>query len=435
MKLYNIFSTLARKFHIKEASLVFIGQAIGIVGSLVLIKICTNQLSMADYGRLTLGLAVGGVINQVVLGPIAAGVSRFYNIAQNQNEIRRFLLGTLRLTLFTTIMLMIISIIVMMILYKSREKGWTYQIGITLIYSIIFGVFSLLNGIQNSARNRTMVVFNTVLDAIIRPAFLGLLILADKINATSVVAAYLAAVTLIVAIQITVLYYQHCGGSDEGDSVEFIKQILRYSWPFAIWGCFSWAQQSSDRWSLEYFSDASNVGAYSVLFQLGYSPGVIISGMLMMFFAPLVYQKYGSFLESKGNKKVSHIISRLCIVSFGVTLTLFLIALVSHQYLISIFSHNNYDSVSYLLPWMILSSGLFSTGQIFALKIMGELDTRRLIPMKIGTSLIGVSLNSIGAFLFGLVGVVMAINIYSMIYFIWSLALAYPKYQKDERRL
>jgi hypothetical protein len=75
--------------------------------------------------------------------------------------------------------------------------------------------------------------------------------------------------------------------------------------------------------------------------------------------------------------------------------------------------------VSHLLPWLILSSGIFAAGQVLSIDRMNALDTKALIAPKVITAIMGGLLNILGAYLYGLEGVVAASLLFSVIYFGW----------------
>ena len=79
--------------------------------------------------------------------------------------------------------------------------------------------------------------------------------------------------------------------------------------------------------------------------------------------------------------------------------------------------------MSYLLPWMLLASGLFAAGQTIALRLMSLLQTKMLIVPKILTAVFGIGLSSGGAYHSGIKGVVVAQVLFSATYFGWMLLL------------
>ena len=68
---------------------------------------------------------------------------------------------------------------------------------------------------------------------------------------------------------------------------------------------------------------------------------------------------------------------------------------------------------------MVLAGGIFSIGQFLALQLMTELQTAKLMTVKIVTALLGVILNLSGGYLFGLKGVLAGQLVFSLFYCFW----------------
>jgi hypothetical protein len=74
---------------------------------------------------------------------------------------------------------------------------------------------------------------------------------------------------------------------------------------------------------------------------------------------------------------------------------------------------------------VVLAGGLFAVGQMLSLKLMSEIRAKSLIQVKIGTAMVGVGTNLLGAWLFGLAGVVVALVVFSTLYLVWMFYLAW----------
>jgi O-antigen/teichoic acid export membrane protein len=161
-----------------------------------------------------------------------------------------------------------------------------------------------------------------------------------------------------------------------------------------------------------------------VLFQLGFTPIALITGMAMSFFGPILYQRSGDATDHARNTNVHRIGWRLTYCSLIVTLLGFAITLTMHEWLFSMLVATEYRIISHLLPWVVLAGGIFAAGQILALKLMSEMKSSAMTKAKIITALIGTLLNVTGAALAGLQGVLWAMLIFSVIYFIWMALLS-----------
>jgi O-antigen/teichoic acid export membrane protein len=92
-----------------------------------------------------------------------------------------------------------------------------------------------------------------------------------------------------------------------------------------------------------------------------------------------------------------------------------------HDWIFHVFVAEKYASVSYLLPWLTLSGGIFAAAQMLSIDRMSALDTKGLIAPKVVTAIAGGLLNLAGAYLYGIQGVVAASLIFSLVYFGWLL--------------
>jgi O-antigen/teichoic acid export membrane protein len=201
--------------------------------------------------------------------------------------------------------------------------------------------------------------------------------------------------------------------------------MLVYSWPFSAWGIFTWLQQSSDRWALEIFTSTQEVGFYAVLFQLGYTPIALATGLAITFLGPILYQRSGDASDHSRNANVHRLIWRITIFCLLITLMGFLFALGLHTLIFRLLVAVEYRAVSYLLPWVVLAGGIFAAGQMLSLKLMSEMKPATMIRAKIITALLGVLLNIYGASVGGLQGIVVALVAFSAIYLSWMVWLAY----------
>ncbi|MBK7312915.1 hypothetical protein [Candidatus Aalborgicola defluviihabitans] len=111
-------------------------------------------------------------------------------------------------------------------------------------------------------------------------------------------------------------------------------------------------------------------------------------------------------------------------LSLAATGLAFFVALLLHKWLFKLFVAENYSTASYLLPWVILAGGLFSAGQILALKLMSEMRPESMTVVKVTTAIGGVGLNIWCASYFGIAGVVASLVIFSFVYCIWMAWLA-----------
>ncbi len=412
----------------KEGFWVVLGQAMAVLGALVGVRLLTELLDPAAYGELALGMTVATLVNQTVLGPLSNGVTRFYAPAQEQGDLGGYLKATRRLVSSATgIIILMILLTVVGLLIAGRTEWIAIAIA-ALVFAIFSGYNAILSGIQNAARQRSIVALHQGMESWAR--FLvaaGLMVL---LGATSTVAmvGYAVAVILVLGSQ-TIFFRKIVPKNINTANKERIwqEQIWKYSLPFASWGIFSWAQQASDRWALGLFATTQDVGLYAVLFQLGYYPMAMTSGMATQFLAPIFYQRAGDVSDSQRNANVNKLSWQLTRLSLAVTGVVFLGALLFHTQIFRILVAKEYASVSHLLPWMLLAGGIFAAGQTITLNLMSQMKTQTMMTAKIVTALLGVTLNFAGAYWYGITGIVIAGILFSAAHFFWMAVLAKNK--------
>lgn len=408
----------------KESFWIVVGQAMAVLGSLVGVRLLTELLDPAAYGELALGMTVSTLINLIVFGPLGAGVTRFYAPAVERSDLGGYLKAVRRLVLAAT------GIIALMVLFVGTGlliAGRTEWIAITsaaLIFAILSGYNSILSGIQNAARQRSVVALNQGMEPWAR--FLVAAGLIWWLGATSTVTmiGYVIGSVLVLASQY--VFFRKIAHKNNGSTnhQNWRGQILKYSWPFGAWGIFVWAQSASDRWALGLFATTQEVGWYAVLFQLGYYPISMATGMAAQLLTPIFYQHAGDGSDSERNAKVNSLSWRLTGLALGMTGIVFLVAMLFHTQIFQIFVAKEYASVSRLLPWMMLSGGVFAASQTMALNLMSQMKAHTMMAAKITTALLGVAFNFGGAYWYGIEGIVIASLLFSVSYLLWMLMLS-----------
>ncbi len=404
------------------------GQAAAALGSMVGVRLLTGVLSPSAYGELSLGMTLGTLVNQVVLGPLGGAALRFSAPAKEAGELGPFLTVLRQLIGSATAIVLILTAGASLILWVAGQTRWLGLAALAFGFALFSGYSSALNGLQNAARQRTIVAWHQALFAWAR--FLAAVGLVRLLGATSAIAmlGYLLSTLLVVLSQLwfyrrTVRLADTASSSPKSRLNHWRSQILSYGWPFAIWGSFTWAQLASDRWALQAFSTTQDVGLYSVLYQLGYYPITVLAGLMVQLVSPVAFEKAGDASDPSRLQEVNAIVRALTVGSLLLTGGAVLVAFILHEPIFRWLAAPGYRAVSWLLPGVVLAGGLFATGQFAILSLLSGVETRILVAPKVVMAIIGLLLNLAGAAYRGIVGVVGAGIVTALMYLAWILSL------------
>lgn len=393
-------------------------------------KFLTTFLSEADYGTLALYNITATLPNLLFFAPLGQGIGRYYPIAQEKAELPQFDRQFTQLFRSGSAIAGFAGLMSAVVCFCAGSFHWA-------IASLLIAALSVLNaynaycyGLQNAARQRILALGLETGDRVLQQGLAILLlwlVLGDPLMA---LAGYAGSAMLFWFINQH--YYlktfpetgqrpppESLGHSES--AVHYGRDILRYAWPFMLFGAFTWAQTASDRWALELLCSTESVGQYAVLNQIGFQSLSLLIGSISYFLIPILYNRAGS-LEQAGQFREANRLNNwyLC---FNAVLTMGLCSVFWFfgAGVVRLLSAEKYVPIASLLPIMALAGGLFNFGQTYSMRFMFGLQTQQLLYPKIGAALIGVCLNFYAVSHYGLVGLVWAAVIGQMIYLIFLL--------------
>jgi O-antigen/teichoic acid export membrane protein len=411
-----------------EAVWVALGQGVAALGGIVGVRCLTTYLNPSCYGELALALTIVMLSQQLILGPLGQALMRFFAPMQEANRLPAFFRAAALLLSQASGILLLVAIASSLGLWALGQARWAWIVALATPLAVLVGCNGALDGVQNAARHRIVVAWHQGIGQWLR---FGLAIfLITILGSSSIVAlfGYALGAAIVLTSQLVFLE-KHLAkriaqtGDDE-DFKDSVRQMRNYAWPFSGWGLFTWAQLASDRWALQMFTCTGTVGLYAALFQVGYNPLYLVAGFAVQLFQPIVFSWAGDASDAARLNRAYRLNYTLLLGSLAVTVVGTIVAFVFHNQIFCLVVAPQYRHVAGFLPYMVLASGLFASGQIASTIFLIAGKTERLLGPKIGTAVMCVILNCLGAYRFGLAGVVLSNVAFSVAYLVWVSVLA-----------
>jgi O-antigen/teichoic acid export membrane protein len=410
------------------------GQIATVAGAIVGTRFLTRLLVPAAYGDLALALTVVALLSLVGYGPIGNAVGRFYAVAHERGTLRCFFRATTMLYGQYHVGVCCLALFGLLI-YRGEKApaAWTSMGLGAIALSLVNGAGGLLDAMQNAARQRLVVAWHQAAGQWLRLVGAIVCIHWAGATATSALSGYVGGAILVLGSQF--LFFKlrlrslaAAEPSPQKAIVALITGEMRsYSNPFLAFAAIAWLQQSSDRWILALFGSRTEVGLYQTLNQVGYSPLMQLSSLISLVVAPVLFFQAGDGTDGGRVHRTRGRVRQLSWLMFVGTLVLAGFLWLLGKPLFALVVAPEYRSAARYLPLAALAGGLFATGQMLTTDALVQMNSKALVAPKIGSALLAVGLNYVGARAFGMPGVVWAGVVASSAYALWMVVLARRK--------
>ncbi len=410
---------------VKVAGIVFIGLLISKLLTYGY-RLIAARIGVEEYGLLSLGLAVFGVLTTITVAGLDLGVLRyvaFYNGKKDKERTRSVIVSSLKICL-------IFSLIFAFLMFFSAE--W---VSITLFHnaalSVILKMFSfiipffslgmvLLAAIRSFQKIEYSILAKEISENVIKVALTIALVYAGY-GLFGAVAGYMIAV--VSSFSLAFYFLQKKVFPILKTSVRPIplgRELFAYSWPLMFTNILNLILSWTDTLMIGYFRTVSEVGIYNVALPTATLMTVIPLALLGLFI-PVATE-----LVAKDNRKeleqMYKVTSRW---SFFLNFPIFLVMILfSGQILRIMFGAEYIGGASSLIiivfGYLIYSVFIFSTKILQAIKM-----TKSILVISVITAVSNVILNFYLIPAYGIVGGAMSISFAFMLHGMLSVILSY----------
>src|SRR5579863_9829267 len=367
--------------HLKEASWVAIGQVTAAVGALLAIKACTSVLDPAEFGRFSAVLAIAGLGQACLFGPIAQSATRFLSVARKNGVLDAYWYALVKLYFMGAF-----AAIACAFSLTLTGFGDLLPMPSTLVvlYTLAAGLQTIQLAAINAARLRNVVAALQIADALLRPAFVLIVVFIIDGSSRGVISSYIATSTIIILL--AAFQAMSAGRRPRLPSLRslrtiasnsIVKHITSFASFFAVFGFLGAIGSHGERLLLLEFVPWKDVGIYALLAQLAMAPNLIMTNLVNQYYLPIVFQS-----DLRGSSKLGRSYYYYLAFNIAGMIAIALCEAILGPWIVPLFSSQSFLGHEDLLFYLAVSAGLFNLGQQLILPGMRENRLSAYLPSK-----------------------------------------------------
>lgn len=410
--------TIRELVRAKEVIWVGVGQIAQFFGGLVFLKVATNCLTPAEFGTFTVLLTIATLVQTVVLGGVQGAVTRFYWVSKSEGDLPSFIGSMAMIGLALATVIAAVGMIAADTFGRNAQTEMASAVLALTVLAVLTVFSGLINAMDTGARRQGLVSLHTAGSLWLRAAAILVVI---PVAAQGYVAALWSVALGSVGILLSQTLFLLWNEKITVNAVSLRRwsgSTLVFALPYMSWGIITWGQQVADRWLLQVFADSQAVGEYVALYQLAYSPVLLISAAVQRLATPVLYEQIGDASETPRVKLAMRIQTQLIAGVFAIGAGLALIAALAHDKCIGLVLGALYRDKSYLLPLFVLAATLMSSYHLAGAIVPAIFQAKKMILPLATMSTVSIAIMAVGAQLGGVEGLAIGLFVSGLGFFV-----------------
>ena len=281
---------------------------------IVALPIITRLFTPADYGNYVLVIATVSILSTLV-GWVSMSVVRFYPAYEKEGKTAEFTELIIKLTFLSIFVIFVISLCILLPLQGYIPENLYYLFGIGIIVFILTSCFVVLLDFLRIKRRIKWYSGFFVWNSISALVFGVLFVILFHLG----VEGLLLGTILSISFALPSLWKIAMGKLRIRDRAIPFKptiEMMKYSFPLVVGNLAAWILSLSDRYVLEFFRGAHEVGVYSISYSISQSSIMIFISLFFLSFNPLAiitWEKEGEKVSQKFVSQGTRYFLLLCI--------------------------------------------------------------------------------------------------------------------------
>ena len=399
---------------VKEGAWVASGQALSALAALVSIRIMTELLPPAEFGRLTLLMGAAALALGLAATPRLQAVMRYYPEWYGQGKVSVLRKTAIRQMYFPVT-----------VAAAALAGGWgvyamftgqVWWVGFLLAALLVVdAVRSFELVLLNAARRQRSSAIIHAADGWLRPLLTIPAVLMLGQNAEIALAGHVAGSLLLLVL---LRQYARLEGKEASPSAvprdevpgvqqELAAAIQRYAWPLVPLAFFGWLISTGDRYIIAGILSMADVGLYAAALGLTSRPFLMMSGVIELTLRPVLQNAIAT-----GNQVVIDAAKRrmLLTIAAGSALGVLGFFLLS-ELAARLFLAEEYQAAAGLMPLVALGYAFYAISSVYSRFCYAFDATGSILILTVVSSLASIAVLVPLAIWFGLIGAVMVVPV------------------------
>ncbi|ULO08642.1 polysaccharide biosynthesis C-terminal domain-containing protein [Paenibacillus sp. 19GGS1-52] len=378
--------------------------------TLISTAIFTNLLDTSEYGYFMLAMSVINILTAVSAEWLKQSIARYLPGVMENEKILKIKSSIFLSVIYILILFIFVSIIAAP-LFMDKIHLYVFIVILTIL-NIIY--FILLVILQSELKSGLYSIFNLIL-SIFKLAFPIILIYKFNESVNQILLGYILALIFIIIpmfinvkirIRITIKSYK------DPVITQYIKSFVKYGLPMIMFFLSAQLLNSGDRFIIQIFYGADQVGIYSANYSLIYGGIGLISTPIMLAVSPMIMR----LKISNRNSEVQGLISKMTTYYLAGAIPFIVLIFLLGNDAVSILLDHKFATSNYLIGIISIGFVLWQLS-MYGHKVYEVSDkTLNMMIYSIITAVANIVINFLLVPSFGLIGAAWATSLSYFIY-------------------
>lgn len=390
----------------KKAIIHYIGYLLSAVGAVVGVSLLSYYVTPADYGRVALYISLGTLFQYIVRESLGAAILRYTEQINQQKSVCLYLVSQS----FKKLGFIFILVLGFAFVYLDNASLAEFSVGMLAMF--LFAISTVGETFLSTTGNRLACAIHVNLLQWLRFLLAFLLFVFWQQSVLAIMAGFLLGFLAAVLYDVYVFMRQDAGAESLPQVVPVLPANVFSGYTAIAIGFLVWFLTFYERIALEWFHGETYLGAYFVLFQIGFMPVYLVMQSAVSYFYPLLF--------AKGEADTRYVKTRYFLMIIVAIFLAFLILELIHGWLFGWLVGPEYREYSWLLPWLFLVALLNAVSYMLQAYYYEKDLIRKLLHIKLVAALAAFVLITFFVWQAGIQGLVFAGVLVSLLLIVLS---------------